>query len=130
MNIPIEFQDLLQKKPFAHLATVNPDNSPQVTPVWIEYDQKNNLILINTAEGRKKTRNVRLNPKVAISIIDLDYPYRYLTIQGDVIEISEDQAEEHIDKLTRRYLNKDKFSRPEDQVRLILKIQPTYVHTS
>ena len=65
-----KYQDLLLGKNLAHFATINPDNSPQLTPVWIDYDKENNLILINSARGRKKDRNLKVNSKVAISIND------------------------------------------------------------
>jgi PPOX class probable F420-dependent enzyme len=77
-TIPDSFKDLLQKKAFAHLATVMPDGRPQVTPVWFDVDA--DLIRVNSARGRVKDRNMRRNAKVALSILDPDNPYRYLGI--------------------------------------------------
>ena len=128
-TIPATHADLLQKPAFANLATLNPDGSPQVTPVWFEFDGTN--ILINTARGRKKDRNLRRDPRVAISIADPENPYRYLGIQGRVADMTENGADAHIDKLAKKYLNKDKYPfRAAGEVRVMLKIVPEQVHTN
>jgi PPOX class probable F420-dependent enzyme len=122
-TIPEKYLDLLQQPAFANLATLMPDGSPQVTPVWFDYDGKN--IVINSAKGRVKDRNMRRNPKVSLSIMDPKNPYRYLEIRGTVTEITEKGADAHIDKQAKRYLNKDKYPfRAPDEVRVLYKITP------
>lgn len=123
-KIPESHVDILQKQAYAHLATVDLDGTPQVTPVWVEYDGE--FILVNSARGRKKDRNMRANPKVALSIQDPDNPYRYVGIQGRVIEITEEGAVDHINKLAHKYTGQD-FSSLGDEVRVIYKIKPERV---
>jgi PPOX class probable F420-dependent enzyme len=127
-TIPDKFKDLLQQPAFASLATIMPDGGPHVSPVWFEYDGEN--IIINSAKGRVKDRNMRSNPHVAISIMDPKNPYRYLGIRGRVTEITEIQADAHIDKLAKKYLNLDKYpSRTPGEVRVMYKVKPEGVHT-
>jgi len=125
--IPDKYVDLFSKKAFANLATVNPDGTPQVTPVWVDYDGTH--VLVNSARGRRKDKNMETNPAVAISILDPDNPYRYLEVRGRVAEITEEGADEHIDKMAKKYLGQDKYPfRQPGEVRVIFKIQP--LHTS
>ena len=123
--IPDSHADILQKKAFANLATLMPDGSPQVTPVWFDYD--GTYIIVNSARGRQKDRNMRRNPAVALSIPDPDNPYRYVEIRGRVSEITEEGADTHIDKMAKKYLGKDKypFSQP-GEVRVMYKIKPEH----
>ena len=108
---------------FAFLATVRKDGSPQVTPTWIDRD--NDTILINTAKGRVKQENVSRDPRVSISLVDDRNPYSMVTITGKVIEQTTEGADEHIDKLARRYLNADRYpNHSADVKRVILKIKP------
>lgn len=111
---------------FAFLSTVNRDGSPQVTPNWVDIDEKDGLILINTAVGRLKQTNVSRDPRVSISMIDgRDNPYSMVTIKGKVVEQSKSGANEHIDKLARKYLNTDKYPGHSPRLtRVILKIKP------
>jgi PPOX class probable F420-dependent enzyme len=126
--IPQSHSDLLNKKAFASLATLNPDGTPQVTPVWCDFDGTN--ILVNTAKGRKKARNLERNRHVALAIIDPDNPYRYLGIQGRVVEMTEQGADAHIDKMAKKYLGQDKYPlRTPGEVRVLVKIAPEQVHT-
>jgi PPOX class probable F420-dependent enzyme len=127
-TIPATHQDLLQKPAFASLATLNSDGSPQVTPVWFEYDGEH--IVINTARGRVKDRNLRREPRVALSIMDPANPYRYLGIQGRVAEMTEDGADAGIDRLAKKYLGKDTYPwRGPNEVRVLVRIIPDKVHT-
>jgi PPOX class probable F420-dependent enzyme len=123
--IPDNFKDLFQKPAFANLATIMPDGTPQVTPVWCDFDGKD--ILINTAEGRQKDKNVRRDPHVSLAISDPQNPYRYLEVRGKVVDITQNGASAHIDKMAKKYLGKDKypFAQP-GEVRLILKIEPEH----
>ena len=126
--IPESHRDLLEKKSFAHLATVMPDGSPQVTPVWFEYDGTH--ILVNSAKGRVKDRNMRRNPKVALAISDPENPYRHIAVKGKVVEVTETGADPHIDRLAKKYLGKDKYpARKPGEVRVIYKIRPERVAT-
>ena len=111
---------------FAFISTINKDGSPQVTPTWIDFDEKHGHILINTAVGRLKQKNVSRDPRVSISMIDGRVnPYSMVTIKGKVIEQSKSGADEHIDKLARKYLNTDKYPAHSPKVtRIILKIRP------
>ena len=126
--IPEEFKDLFTKKAFAHLATLMPDGSPQVTPVWCDYD--GTYILVNSAKGRVKDKNMRRNRKVGITIVDPENPYRHLAMRGEVAEITEQGADSHIDKLAKKYMGKDKYPlRQPGEVRVIYKFRPDRVTT-
>ncbi len=127
-KIPERFKDLFAKVAYANLATVMPDGSPQVTPVWFDYDGK--CLRINSAKGRIKDKNMRRNKKVAVSIQDPDNAYRYLALRGTVEEITEEGADAHIDSLAKKYLGKDKYPfRGPGEVRVIYKIRPEKVST-
>lgn len=122
-EIPSEFMDLVQqKKAFAHLATIMPDGSPQVTPVWFDYTD--GVIRVNTAKGRTKARNMKEGAPVALSIMDPDNAYRYVQVRGRVRRVTEQGASEHIDSLAKKYLGKDKypFARP-GEVRVMYEIE-------
>jgi len=123
-TIPDKFLDLFQKKAFASLTTLMPDGSPQVTPVWVDYDGSH--VLVNSARGRQKDKNMQRNAKVALLILDPDNPYRYLEIRGKVEAIVEEGADAHIDKMAKKYMGQDTYPyrRPEE-VRVIFKILPT-----
>ena len=128
MKIPDKFLDLLTGKNFANVATINPDGSPQVTPMWLDYDEDTNEILVNTAKGRKKERNMTLNKKIALSIMDSTNSYRYVGIQGEITNITTEGAEAHIHKLSKKYMGRDKYPLVEGEVRLLIRISPKYVH--
>ena len=123
-DIPDKYADLLKdKKAFANLATLMADGSPQVTPVWFDYDGSH--IRVNTAKGRVKARNMEQGSNVAVSIMDPDNPYRYLQVRGAVSRVTEQGASEHIDQLAKKYLGQDKYPyhQPGD-VRVIYEITP------
>jgi PPOX class probable F420-dependent enzyme len=123
-NIPETHLDLLkdEKKAFLYLATLMPDRSPQVTPIWFNTDGE--YILINSAEGRVKDRNMRARPQVALCIQDPSNPYRYLQIRGKVVEFTTDGADDHIDALTLKYRGLPKYpSRQPGELRVRYKIQ-------
>lgn len=125
-TIPQEFRDLLTKKAFAHLATLMPDGSPQVTPVWFDFDGTH--IRVNSAKGRVKDKNMRRNAKVALAIMDPDNAYRYLAMRGRVEDITEAGADGHIDSLAKKYLGKDRYPyRQSGEVRVIYRIRPERV---
>ena len=122
--IPEKYLDLLQqKKAFANLATTMPDGSPQVTPVWFDY--QDGLIRVNTAKGRVKARNMKTGAPVALAIMDPDNPYRYVQVRGRVGRVTEAGADQHIDSLAKKYLGKDKypFAQP-GEMRVMYEIEP------
>lgn len=125
-TIPESFHDLLkdETKAYLFLATIMPDGSPQVTPVWFSADEKH--ILINTAKGRVKDRNMRARPFVAMVIQDPSTPYRYLQIRGRVDAITEEGGDEHINALSLKY-DKKPWKKVAGQVRVIFKILPEHV---
>jgi len=122
-QVPEKYADLLQKKAFANLGTLNPDGSPQVTPVWVDYDGKH--VRINSALGRVKDKNIRRDPRVSLAIQDPENPYRYLEIRGKVVEITQKGADDHINTLAKKYLGKDvyPFGQP-GEIRVLYKIEP------
>lgn len=128
-NIPANFQDLFadETKAFLFLATTMDDGSPQVTPVWFNTDGEH--ILINSAKGRTKDRNMRARPRVAVAIMAPENPYRYIQLRGEIIEITEEGAREHINALSLKYRGEPVYSGPPDQQRVIYKIQITSTNT-
>jgi PPOX class probable F420-dependent enzyme len=128
-SIPEAFKDLVTTKAtFAHLATTMKDGSPQVTPVWFSYDGTH--IVLNSAKGRVKDRNMRARPEVALSILDPDNPYRYLQIIGRVVDITEQGGDAHIDALANKYLGKATYPwRSPSEVRVIYRVIPEKVQT-
>jgi PPOX class probable F420-dependent enzyme len=127
-TIPDNYLDLFKKKAFANLATLMPDGSPQVTPVWCDYDGEN--VLINTAAGRVKDKNLQREPRVSMSILDPDNPYRYLEVRGRVVERTQEGADEHINKMAKKYLGVDVYPyRNHGEVRILYKIKPERTST-
>ncbi len=125
--IPDTYLDLVQqKKAFAALATLMPDGTPQVTPVWFDYVA--GKIRINTAKGRVKARNLKPGASVALAILDPDNPYRYVQVRGRVASASENGADAHIDHLAKKYLDKDTYPfRQPGEVRIMYEIEPVSV---
>lgn len=124
-DFPASHSDLLSAdvKAFAFLATVQPDGTPQVTPVW--FDVHEGRVRVNTAKGRVKNRNMRQNASVALAIGDPANPYRYLQVRGRVVNVTETGADAHIDSLAKKYLGADSypFRRPGEE-RVIFEIEP------
>jgi PPOX class probable F420-dependent enzyme len=126
--IPDSFKDLLQKRAFASLATVSADGTPQVTPVWVDFDGTH--IRFNTARGRVKDKNLRRHPVVALAIIDPDNPYRYMQIKGRIAEVTEAGADAHIDALAKKYTGQERYAhRQPGEVRVMYKVVPDRVQT-
>lgn len=128
-TIPDAYLDLFQqKKAFANLATLMPDGTPQVTPVWFDYN--GSVIRVNSAKGRTKTRNMQPGASIALSIMDPDNAYRYVQVRGKVTRVTEEGASAHIDSLAKKYIGQDKYpwSRP-GEVRVTFEITPTAVQT-
>jgi PPOX class probable F420-dependent enzyme len=128
-EIPEEYEELFGQKTFAHFATLMEEGTPQVTPVWVDYDGE--YVLINTARGRQKEQNVVRDPKVGVSILDPNDPYRFISIRGEVEELTEEGAIEHIDSLAQRYMGVDEYPHHggDEGERVIIKIRPDRVVT-
>lgn len=116
----------LADKNFGHIVTLNKDGSPQVSPVWVDFDGKH--VIVNSEQSRLKVRNLKRDPRVSISILNGENPYEYIEIRGKVVEITAEGGSEGIDRLAKKYMGVDKypFNKPED-VRVILKIVPEHV---
>ena len=110
MAAPLTDDDrrLLEEPQIAAMATLNPDGSVQLTPTWVDTD--GTALLVNTAKGRVKHRNILANPHVAVSVTDRNDPYRTCIAQGTV-EFIEEGAEDHVDKLAKKYLGIDRYQR-------------------
>jgi PPOX class probable F420-dependent enzyme len=122
-TIPEAYRDLFQKRAFASLGTLMPDGSPQVTPVWCDFDGE--YVIFNSARGRQKDLNVRRDPRVSLSILDPDNPYRYLEVRGHVVDITQEGADHSIDRLAKKYLGVDKYPYAQPgEVRVVYKVRP------
>lgn len=129
-RIPERARDLFERESFGHVSVVDPDGLPHVTPVWIDYDGEH--VLFNTARGRRKERYVRENPNVGVSVLDPDDPYRYVSVRGQVVDVTEEGAVEHIDDLARRYMDVDEYPHHGEEIgpRVIVWIRPDEVITN
>ncbi|MFN8523018.1 MAG: PPOX class F420-dependent oxidoreductase [Chloroflexota bacterium] len=111
---------------FGTIATVMADGSPQVSAMWVDTDGE--FVLLNTALGRTKAKNIERDPRVAVSVIDKDNGYRQVTVRGQIVEVSREGADAHIDKLAKKYLGLDSYPyRNAAEQRVILKIRPDRV---
>jgi PPOX class probable F420-dependent enzyme len=117
------WKNTLKKPILVHLTTLMPDGSPQASPVWVDVD--GDTIVINSAQGRVKDKNMRRDPRVAISAVDPENPYKAFMLRGRVVDITTQGADKHIDSMAKKYLGKDKypFARP-GEVRVVYRIQP------
>jgi PPOX class probable F420-dependent enzyme len=124
-ELPEGVRKLLDEPNIAHFVTLMPNGSPQVTPLWIDHDGTH--VLINTAEGRQKPRNLARDPRVAISVVDRNNVYRYAQIRGRVVETTHEGAYEHICKLSQKYTGNADYPRREGEQRMIVKVLPEHV---
>ena len=124
--IPEQYNDLLQSKALAHIATIGPKGEPQSTPVWFGWDGQH--ILFSQTKGRQKYRNVKRNPAIALSIVDTSNPFRYLEVRGKVVAIDEDPNNQFIDSMAKKYMGQDKypFHQPGDE-RVIVAVEPEHI---
>jgi PPOX class probable F420-dependent enzyme len=119
----LKVQKLFQQKNLIFISTINSDGSPQLTPVWGNYDD--GYVLVSTAEGRLKHKNVLRDPRVSISVVDHDNPLNMTTIKGEVIEIIPDYDYSHANKLTKQYMGIAEYPFKRDgERRIIFKIKP------
>ena len=126
--VPAEWLDLFCKRSFGHLATLMADGTPHVTPVWVDYDGAH--VLVNSARGRLKDKHMEARPDVALEIQDPDNPNRYLLVRGAVVSISEADADEQLDAMSPRYLNRERYPagmRFPGEVRRLYRIKPKSV---
>lgn len=125
--IPDTHTDILGKKSFAHLSSLGPDGAPQSHPVW--FDAADGQLLVSTGTDRQKYRNIRRDPRVSVSILDPDDPYRYLEVRGRVVEIEPDPDKAFLDRLARKYLDQDTYPYEERRgvERVVLHIRPDHV---
>ena len=127
-QLPEPVRKLLEQPNFGHLATLMPDGSPQVTPVWVDTDGEH--VIVNTAEGLQKLRNIRRDGRVAIDVVDRSSPYRHATIRGQIVDVTSEGADAHIVRLARKYLGRDTYpDRQPGERRVMLKIEPTRITT-
>ena len=123
--VPEKLQDLLEwdTKAYAHVATIGPDGAPQNNPVWFDWD--GSQLLFSQTTTRQKLKNVEREPRVALSILDPENPYRYLEIRGTVVEVQPDPDKAFIDRMAQKYLGEEKYpwNRPEDE-RVIVVVEP------
>ncbi len=121
-------EQLLRGKNFCNVATLRPDGSIHAAPVWV--DLQDGLPTLNTAEGRVWPRNLERDPRVTLTVQNMDNPYEYLTIRGRVTERTHEGADAHIDALAMKYLGQDTYPyRQPGEQRVIIRIEPEYVHT-
>ncbi len=118
----------LQEKQIAHVATIMPDGSPQVTPVWVDVDPDGSHILINSAEARLKTRNLLRDPRVAVSVVDFANAHRGVVIRGTLVDrrVGDDGGNQHIDTMAKKYRGLDKYPNRSEQ-RVVMRIRPHHV---
>jgi PPOX class probable F420-dependent enzyme len=128
-SVPAEFRDLFEKPTLAHVTTILPNGNLHSTPVWIDYDAGADRLLVNTERERRKTRNVAENPMVAVSMTDPENQYRFLSVAGEVEELTTEGAREHADELALRYLGEEEYPNPVQSERVVLRIRPDEVFT-
>ena len=118
---------LLEGRNLAFVATLMKDGWPQITPTWV--DIEDGKILVNTAEGRLKQKNISRDGRIAISVADQNNPYHMVTVRGRVVEQTNEGADEHVDKLAKKYLGVEKYPlHSPNEKRIIIKIKPERIH--
>lgn len=128
VKIPENFLDMFQRPIFASIATLMPDGSPHLTPIWIDYDDGH--LLFTVIKGHVKDRNLAARPQVAITLFDPENPYRYIMIQGIVVEITEEDAYEHSQKMAKKYLGDDgEYVYKQGEKPHLFKVIPNKVST-
>jgi PPOX class probable F420-dependent enzyme len=123
--LPDSVKKLIDGRSFANLATLMPDGSPHVVMTWVDRD--GDTVLINTIQGSQKQKNASRDPRVALTIVDPSDPFNVAVIRGRVKEVTLDGAEEHIDRMAKKYTGQDKYQRRWPQKRILIKIEPNRV---
>jgi PPOX class probable F420-dependent enzyme len=127
MSVRIEgrAEELLKAKNFCHVATLRPDGSVQTAPVWV--DVQDGQPVVNSAEGRSWPRNLERDPRVTLTVQNMENPYEYLEVRGRVAERTHEGADEHIDRLAKKYMDKDSYPfRQPGEERVIIRIEPEH----
>lgn len=128
--VPDKLEDLLQweTKAYGHVATLGPGNQPQNNPVWFDWDGAH--LRFSQTTTRKKLANLKRDPRIAISIIDPENPYRYLEIRGKMVRVEPDPDKAFIDRMAQKYLGQEKYpwNRPEDE-RVVVVVEPEHITT-
>lgn len=124
-QIPEGYRDLLETNALIHVATIGPDGEPQSNPVWFDWDGEN--IKFSQTKTRQKYKNVDRDPRIAVSLVDPENPYRYLEVRGEVTEIEEDPNNDFINAMAKKYLDMDEYPyhQPGDE-RIILYVKPEH----
>lgn len=124
-TIPEDKKDILDKRTFAHVATIGPDGEPQVNPVWIDWDGRH--LCFSQTKDRQKVANLERERRVAISMVDPEDPYRRLEVRGEVVEVEEDPENEFIDSMAKKYIDRDEYPwhQPGDE-RVVVKVAPEH----
>jgi PPOX class probable F420-dependent enzyme len=128
MGEPIQgrSRELIEAPNFCFVATLRTDGTPHVVPVWVDADDGH--VLLNSARGRAWPRNIERDPRVTLTVSNHDNPYEYTTVRGRVVEVTEEGADAHIDKLAKKYLGQDTYPfRTPDERRIIVKVEPEQV---
>lgn len=127
--IPEAYVDIFESEAFGHLTTLMPGGSPQATPVWVDHDGRE-AVLVNTARGRRKEKNIRRDPRVSISVVDPENPYRFVSVRGEAT-LTEEGAVDHIDALARRYMDVEEYPNhgEESGPRVVVRIPADEVAT-
>ena len=117
---------LIARPVLASLATLNPDGSPQITPLWVDLDGDD--VVFNTAQGRKKARNLERDARVAVTVIDPDDQYNVVAFRGTVTDVTTDGADAHIDALAKKYLGVDSYPmRRDDEIRIRVTVRTDHI---
>jgi PPOX class probable F420-dependent enzyme len=124
-TIPQDREDILTKRAFAHVATIGPNGEPQSTPVWIDWDGQ--YVKFSQTTARQKYRNLKRDPRIALSVHDPDEPYRYVEVRGKIVQIEEDKDNAFINKLAKKYIGQDVYpwGQPGEE-RLVLYVEPQH----
>lgn len=124
-EIPESHRDILEKKGFAHVATIGPHGEPQSNPVWFDWDGRE--LRFSQTKTRQKVRNLRRDPRISVSITDPENPYRYLELRGRVVGMDEDPDNEFIDAMAKRYIDQDRYPwhQPGDE-RIVVRVAPEH----
>jgi PPOX class probable F420-dependent enzyme len=128
--IPDSHLDILEKEAIAHVATLMPDGSPHVTPVWVDHVD-GEYVRFNTVRGRRKEKNIAKDPRVGVSVIDPEDPYRFVSVRGEAT-VTEEGAVDHIDELAAAYMGVDEYPYHDDEeaARVIVRVSTDHVATS
>lgn len=123
MSFPSEHKDILDKRSFAHIATIGPNGEPQSSPVWIDFDGQ--FLKFSNLKSRQKYKNLRRDPRVAVSIIDPDDAYRYIEVRGTVDHFEDDEDNAFINSMAKKYIDKDVYPWHKDgDERVVIYIDP------